>query len=236
MIAKFAQVRTVGLLVAAGLLLGLNGVAQADSKKPLVELSATVQSQVDQDQVQVVLSAQVQGDSSAVVNQELTKVMQTARERLGDRKDIRISTGAIQTYPQYDKQGKISGWQGRSELVLRSKDIAATAAAADQVTDLLAISSVGFSLSDQARQVEQGRLMDSVAQAFRDKANTVARVFGYSGFNIKKLSVDEGGQMPAPRMMAMMASDAAVASEPHLNFEPGQQTVAVTVRGEIELR
>jgi len=211
-------------------------LAQVSAEKPVAELSATVSSEVRQDQVQVVLAAQVQDDSAAKVNQQLSELVEAAKKRLGSPQGVRISTGALQTYPRYDKDGKIDGWQGRAELILRSGDVSAVASSADKVTDLLAVANVNFSLSDVARRSEQGRLMDSVAQAFREKATTTARVFGFSGFQIKSLTVSESGEMVAHRslMMSAMASDTL--EKASLTLLPGVQTVSVTVTGLVELR
>lgn len=210
-------------------------LAQVSPERPVAELSATVSSEVRQDQVQVVLAAQVQDQSAATVNQRLSEIVEQAKKRLGSPQGVRISTGALQTYPRYDKDGKIAGWQGRAELILRSSDVSAVAASADKVTDLLAVAGVNFSLSDTARRVEQGRLMDAVAQAFREKATTTARVFGFSGFQIKSLSVSDSGEMSAPRaMMSAMASDSA--QKASLTLLPGVQTVSVTVTGLVDLR
>src|SRR5690554_406839 len=157
-----------------------SGSSIAASGSPVAEISATVSAQVQQDQVQIVLSAQVQGDSAAAVNQRLTELIDQAKGRIGKPAGLRVSTGNVQTYPRYDDSGKIDGWQGRADLVLHSSDVSLSASIADKVTDLLALSGVNFSLSDQARRAEQSRLMDSVAHAFREKATTTARVFGYS--------------------------------------------------------
>lgn len=211
-------------------------LAQSPSERPVAELSATVSSEVRQDQVQVVLAAEMQDDSATNVNRRLSEVVEQARKRLGSPQSVRITTGALQTYPRYDQDGRIVGWQGRAELILRSGDVLTVASSADNVTDLLAVSGVSFSLSDIARRAEQSRLMDSVAQAFREKATTTARVFGFSGFQIKSLTVSDSGESIAHRTMMMSAMASDTAEKASLTLLPGVQTVSVTVTGLVELR
>ncbi|AWB35794.1 SIMPL domain-containing protein [Orrella marina] len=230
--SRLADVMVLGLVVFGV----CSGSSVAAPSAPVAEISATVSAEVQQDQVQIVLSAQVQDDSAAAVNQRLTEMIDQAKSRIGNPSGLRVSTGNVQTYPRYDDNGKISGWQGRADLVLRSNDVSLSASSADKVADLLALSGVSFSLSDQARRAEQSRLMDSVAHAFREKATTTARVFGYSSFSIQSLNISDSGEMSMPRpfVMAAVASDRA--EKAGLTLVPDVQTVSVTVSGLIELR
>lgn len=229
--------RLVGVMTSSLLfLVAYSGVSVASPSAPVAEISATVSAEVQQDQVQIILSAQVQDDSATSVNQRLNDLIDKAKSRIGAPSGLRVSTGNIQTYPRYDDNGKINGWQGRADLVLRSNDVSLAASTADKVTDLLVLSGVNFSLSDQARRAEQSRLMDSVAHAFREKATTTARVFGYSNFQIKRLNVSDSGEvsMPRPYMMAAVSADRS--EKAGLSLAPDVQTVSVTVSGLIELR
>lgn len=235
--ARFASRSLVaGVVAGYAILFALPRPVHASPERPVAEISATVSSEVMQDQVRIALSAQVQADSAAAVNQQLADIIEEARKRIGTPAGVRLSTGNVQTYPRYGKDGKITGWQGRGDIVLQSMDVSAATASADKVTDLLALSGASFSLSDRARRAEQSRLMDAVAHAFREKANSTARAFGFSGFQIQRLTVSESGEMPSPRPVLMSARAADSAENTGLTLLPDVQKVSVTVTGLIELR
>jgi len=223
------------LTISFGLGFATAAVAAHAGDGPVAEISATVTSEVQQNQVRIVLFAQVQASTATQVTKELTEKIDEASRLLGQPEDVKISTGAFQAYPTYGDKGKVTGWQGRAELVLTSGNIPAAAAAAEKVTNILAFSGVSFSLTDQARRSEQSDLMESVAKAFKEKAQALAKAFGYSGYRIQKLKVSESGEEPSfrPMMMSVMAADVAPKAE--LNLLPGTQKVSVTVSGLIEL-
>lgn len=240
-VGRFDMVQSIRFRSLKWLVIGCSCLAWSTSHAqsslgPVAEISATVSSEVLQDQVQIVMSAQVQGDSAASVTQTLNQKIEQAKSKAGSPSGLRVSTGGVQTYPRYDAKGKVTGWQGRADLVLRSANIALAAATADQLTDLLAISGITFSLSDQSRRAEQSRLMDAVAHAFREKASTTARVFGYANFTIKKLNVSDSGEFASPRPLMLASAISDRAEKATLALIPDVQSVSVTVTGVIELR
>ena len=57
-----------------------------------------------------------------------------------------MRTGNFSLYPRYDKNGRISGWQGQAELVLEGKDSERVAQTAGRLNGMN-VSSVGYSIS-----------------------------------------------------------------------------------------
>lgn len=218
------------------ILFAFNATAQAD-ESPELSLAATVSSSLEQDELQVVFSAQSEASSAKAANEQLIKALNDARAKLGEPSDVNISNGVVQTYPVYGKQKEPTIWRGRGELILDSSDLSAVSAAADKLTGLLALSRVNFSLSDQARRAEQSRLIEQAAQAFRQKAQTSAEAFGYESYEILTLDITNSGEVMSPRpMLATRMASADAAPSPSLDLQPNRESVTVTVSGSVSLR
>lgn len=223
----------MALLVALGSTPSL--AAAKDSVR--VDLAATTSNELVQDEVRLVFSASAQADSAAAVNASLTNSIGSARQLLGDPDKVTISTGGFHTYPVYEgTTNKITGWRGQADLVLSSRDLQAASRLADKLLGQLALSSVSFALSDQARRTEQARLLNEGAKAFRDKAQTTARAFGYETYRLDKLHISESGEPSGVRPLALGRASSDGSSTPALNLQPAKQRVSVTVSGSVELR
>jgi predicted secreted protein len=224
----------VGASMIALLLTSANALADDKAK---LSLSATVSAERQQDHIQLVFTAQSEADSAAVANEQLIRSLNDARQRLGKPQGVSISSGSIQTYPVYGQKNEPTIWRGRGELLLESQDIVAASQAADKLTGQLALSRVVFSLSDQVRRQEQSRLIERAALAFRQKAEMTAKAFGYGSYDIVSLDIVDSGEMvnTRPMMMSRMAG-ADTMSAPALDLQPGQESVSVTVSGQVRLR
>jgi len=80
-------------------------------------------------------------------------------------------------------------------LILDSSNLPAVSQAADKLTDVLSLSRVNFSLSDEARRKEQSRLIEQAARAFREKAQVAAEAFGYDAYDIVRLEISNSGEV-----------------------------------------
>jgi len=203
--------------------------AQADEKAKL-SLSAAVSAEHPQDQIQLIFTAQAESADSSGANAQLIQSLSDAQKRLGKPTGVNVSSGAIQIYPVYGQKNEPTIWRARGELVLDSQNILAASQAADKLTGQLALSSVTFSLSDQARRQAHLLLIERAAQSFREKANMTAKAFGYEKYDIVSLEMIDSGEMVGnrPMLMGRMASTDGVGT-PALNLQPGQESVSVTV-------
>ena len=214
----------------------LGATAQADDKAKL-SLSEAVSADYQQDQIQLVFTAQTESADSSGASAQLIQSLNDAQKRLGKPPGVNISSGAIQIYPIYGQKNEPTIWRGRAELVLESQDILGASQAADKLTGQLALSRVTFSLSDRARRHAHSLLTERAAQAFREKADMTAKAFGYEKYEIISLEMNDSGEMVGsrPMLMGRMASADAMAT-PALNLQPGQESVSVTVSGWVLLR
>ncbi len=213
---------------------------QAEPLRNVVQLSASGSVEVDQDWLQMQLSAVREGSSAAVVQQQLKQVVEAALRSLQPQaqgQDMQVHSGSFGVYPRQDDQGKIKGWQGRAEVVLEGRDFARISQAAAQVQDM-AVSSMGFGLSRGGRQkvLEQAQA-DAIGQ-FKQRASFLAKQFGFSGYTLREVNVNTQDGFYVPRMqragLVMAVAEKADMASP-VPVEAGKEQVTVQVSGSIQL-
>ncbi|WMD18562.1 SIMPL domain-containing protein [Achromobacter seleniivolatilans] len=211
----------------------------AVNRSPEMTLQAMASSEVKQDTVRISLSAEVEAPDQPAAGKKLTAVLDDVVKRARDTKGVEVRTGGFNVWPNTNSKGKIGTWRGQGEIILESKDFEAAAALASKLSDKTAISNIGFSLSREARDVEERKLLKEAAQAFKDRALAAANAFGFSGYRLSKLELGgAGGPVPMPRMLgAAMAKDSSGGGySPDVPLEAGEVTVSVAVNGTIVLQ
>lgn len=243
----------LGFLAVSALCVPLRGALASDSASPAVqveiesasgrpELTLRAQASVSvlQDTVTMVFARNVQGKAASEVNQQLAQSIDQARRLVSDGSAVKVSSGPFRVTPMFGKDGKINGWQGHAELTLVSTDFPAIATLSTRMAEQLELASVYFSLSDQARQVEEARLLDQVAIAFRDRAQRAATAFGFAQYTVKRLDLGGAGAapqapMPAPMVMRAVAG-ADAAPRVDVPLVPDRVNVSASVSGTVYLR
>ncbi|MGV2863655.1 SIMPL domain-containing protein [Achromobacter sp. ESBL13] len=209
------------------------------NRSPEMTLQAAASSEVKQDTVRISLTAEVDAPDQPAAGKKLTAILDDVVKRARDTKGVEVRTGGFNVWPNTSSKGKISSWRGQGEVVLESKDFDAAAALASKLSDKTAISNIAFSLSREAREAEERKLLKEAAQAFKDRALAAANAFGFSGYRLSKLELGgSGGPVPMPRMLgaAAMAKDASGGFSPDVPLEAGDVTVSVAVNGTIVLQ
>lgn len=204
----------------------------------LVQLSASGQVEAAQDWLTMRLSTRREGADANVVQNQLKQALDEAlavaraQARAGG---MEVRTGQMGLSPRYSREGRVNGWQGVAELVLEGSDLARIGATAGQI-QTLAVASVQMGLSREAQQKLETEAQALAIEAFKRKADEVARGFGFTGYPLREVSIN-GGQppaMPYPRMMAMEAKVAS--ADAPVPVEAGKATVNVTVSGSVQLK
>lgn len=213
-------------------------VAVQPEPRNVVQLSASATIEVPQDWLTLTLSTSRDGPDAALVQTQLKQALDAALTQARARVQagqLDVRTGNFNLSPRHSRDGRISTWQGSTELVLEGRDFARIAAAAGAITSLT-VGGVQFSLSrEQATRVESDA-QSSAIDLFKAKASEIAKGFGFSGYSLREVSVNANDQgfVPRPRMMAMEAK-AAMADAP-LPLDAGKSTVIVTVSGSVQLQ
>ncbi|AJY14198.1 SIMPL domain-containing protein [Burkholderia dolosa] len=204
----------------------------------VLSLSAQASADVPQDIIHITLFYEQQakdpGSLTAALNQRADAALAQAKGVSG----VTAHTGAFSVYPSTDRDGKISAWRGRTEVVLESRDFAAASKLAGQLSNQMQIANVEFSLSPEAQRTAEQKLTTEAIKSFRARADEAAKAFGYSSYSIRDVNVGGGRNVqPYPRMMAMAAApmDSAKMSAP-ISVEGGKATVSVTVNGSVQMK
>ncbi|MCA7956726.1 hypothetical protein C6Q21_10605 [Burkholderia multivorans] len=204
----------------------------------VLSLSSQASADVPQDIIHITLFYEQQakdpGSLTSALNQRADAALAQAKGVSG----VSAHTGAFSVYPSTDRDGKISAWRGRTEVVLESRDFAAASKLAGQLSNLMQIANVEFSLSPEAQRAAEQKLTTEAIKSFRARADEAAKAFGYSSYTIRDVNVGSGRNVqPYPRMMAMAAApmDSAKMSAP-IAVEGGKATVSVTVNGSVQMK
>lgn len=204
----------------------------------VVQLSADATVEVEQDWLELNLNTTRDGTDAAAVQNQLKQAMDAALQQvraLSQPGQLDVRTSSFNLSPQYNRDGRITGWQGTAGLVLEGRDFALIAAAAGKV-QTLTMAGVQFSLSREQRARAQNDAQALAIARFKGNAGDIAKGFGFSGYSLREVSVNanDQGYSPRPRVLAMQAKG-AVADAP-VPMEAGKSAVVVTVSGSVQLK
>lgn len=225
------------------LALGCCAAAQAQTSPApeatqVVNLSASAQQEVAQDWLTVVVRATVDGQDATAVQNQLKAIVEQAMPALKAKAKpqvLEVRSGSFGVYPRHSEKGRLVGWQGQADLIVEGRDFAGVSQAAAQVPRMT-VAQAGFSLSRQMRQQLEADVQSQAVQKFRQRAQQLAKDFGFSGYSLRQVSVgtvDRPSAMPAPMMARAAAADAQPAP---IALEGGKEEVQITVNGSVQLR
>lgn len=234
------MIKEIRLLAAIALLAGM-GASQAQVATPalrnVVQLSASGVVEVPQDWLTITLHAVVNGAQAPSVQSQLKTALDAALaevHKMAQPGQMEVRTGAFSLSPRYDRDGKPTGWQGRTELVLQGRDFVRISTAAGQVTSLT-VAQVSFSLSREQRTLVEREAQRLAIESFKAQAGDIARSFDLSRYTLREVSVmaQDQGFEGRPRMVSLSAKS-AMADSP-VPVEAGTTSVMVTVSGSVQL-
>ncbi len=227
--------------LAAALYLGVTP-AQAQVHAPevpanVVSLTATAYREVAQDWLVLQMSVTREGGDAAQVQAQIQEALDAALKTarpLERSPEMEVRTGNFSLSPRHGKDGRITTWQGSAQLVLEGRNFDLIARTAGRLTQLTMAGS-SFTLSREARQALEADVQRAAIARFRERADDIARSFGFTGYTVREVAVSsaDSGGMPRPVMMAAKAYEAADAAIP---VEAGRTTVQVSVSGSIQLK
>ena len=237
--------RVIKLIAGFAILMGACGLfAQQTTAsgqiapQNVAQLSANGAIEVQQDLLTITMSATREGADANAVQTQLKTALDAAlteAKKSAQAGQMDVRTGNFSLYPRYGKDGKISAWQGSTELVLEGRDFARISATAGKI-QTLTLGNVSFGLSREQRAKVEGEAQSQAIERFKAKAAEIAKSFGFSGYTLREVSVNANDQgfVPRPRMLAMDAR--ASGAEAAVPVEAGKSTVLVTVSGSVQLK
>ncbi len=233
----------IKLVVSCGAL-ALAGLAMAQQPAPggwappqnVLQLSANGTVEVPQDLLSITLVATKEGSDAAAVQAQVKQVMDAAlaeARKSAQPGQLDVRTGNFNVHPRYTRDGKTNGWQGTAELVLEGRDFARVSQVAGRL-DSLTVGNMSYGLSREARGKAESQAQTLAIDAFKQKASTLAKDFGFGAYTLREVSVNSEHAGPMPRVMAMKAGGAA--ADAAVPVEPGKANVVVNVSGSVQLK
>ena len=204
----------------------------------VLQLEARASVEVVPDRTVALLAAVAQGSDLAALNADVASRIDAALRRAGAVQGVQASTGGITTQPRWVDTGgtaRQDGWTVRAELRLRTADAAALARLLGQLGATLQVESVSSDLSAQLRERELEHLSALAIAAFRARAQSAARDFGYSSYTLGSVHLgDLQGAEPQPRPL-LMAMRSGPGAPPPMAVQPGARELSVSVDGSVRL-
>src|SRR5687768_10452219 len=115
-------------ILAAAVLVVASATAMAHDEAPRynqIELQAEVTREVQNDLMHATMFSELSDSNAGQLTQKLNRIGNDALATAKKYKDVKVRTGYNQTYPVYDKNNRLTGWRGRTEVRLEGKDFAA---------------------------------------------------------------------------------------------------------------
>jgi len=232
------RILVVGCLGLAACWAQAQPMAMQPVPQNLVQLTASATVEVPQDWLTLTLGTTREGSDAEAVQQQLKQALDAALVQARARAQpgrLDVRTGNFQLSPRYNREGRITGWQGSTALVLEGRDFGRIAALAGAI-QTLTIGGVQFSLSREEHNRVEADVQSAAIERFKAKAGEIAKGFGFSGYGLREVSVNAQDQefAPQPRVLAMQAK--AVSADAPVPLEAGKSTVMVIVSGSVQLK
>ena len=227
-----------GVLLTALLLVSSMALAQpARSAEPYnsVELQAEANREIPNDTLNASLYVQASDADAAKVADALNRVSNDALKAAAGFKAVRARSGGSNTYPVYDRNQRLTGWRGRAEIRLESRDFQAASALIAKLQAGMQLSSLSFNVSRELRTNTENELISEAVKAFRARADIARQALGGKSYKLRRIAINTSGSSPPPRPMLRMSAAAAPAEVTAPQLEGGLSTVTVSVSGTVEV-
>jgi predicted secreted protein len=163
-----------GLSICVALLVAVHSPvwSQTAPTPQQISLSASGHVEAPQDWLSVRLGLTREAADAQTVQTQLKAAIDAAlasartRARSGQ---LEVRSGQFSVSPRYGRDGKIGGWQGSADIVLEGRDVALITATAGRLAPLT-VTSMGFSLSREARRQLESQVQAQAIERFRARA------------------------------------------------------------------
>lgn len=232
-----------GALMASFLSATITAAALAQSVVPtllardVLTLDATVATDVIPDLAVITLAAEANGIDAAPITREVQQAINAALAQAKATAGVTAQTGAFTTHQRFGNAGVRDGWTVRAELILKAKDFAVLGTLAGRLAQQkLMIVGSGFELSRELRDREEQALIERGIAAFRNKALTASRAFGFGNFTLREVnlgSINGDARPIQPKAFSLRAAAVSAADAEPMAIEGGKVTLTLTVNGSI---
>jgi len=224
----------IKLMVIPIVIAALSSFAHADEKMQLniVDLSAELSSQVENDLMVIVLQATAQKNSSAEAADAVNQIMAWADPIITADDQIRYQSLNYQTRPVYHERS-ISGWTAIQQIRLEADSFESMTTMITTLQQQLQIVSMQFTVSEEKRKDEIDSLIVHALEAFTQKAELISQALRAQDHRLVAISIDENGIPGVYRSPVHAEAMTVRAAAPQV--EAGDSKITVRVTGSIQL-
>lgn len=184
--------------------------AFAETTGPMLDLQAQIFREVPNDTLSVTLTSTHSQAEPQALTREVLADLNRVSAHVKALPHVQLALGSVQVSPQW-KDGKIISWSASGQAILKSTDMGVLAAAVGKLGAIAPVSNAQYSLSEEGRKTVQAELLKAVSTAYKEKAATMAKDLGFSGYTIGHTQLAESGGLPpvyVPHVMMVKASPA----------------------------
>ncbi len=197
-----------------------------------IHLSVSATAQLENDTMVATVSAQEEGSQAAELSALVNQRIRNALELVKKHPQIKHQTNAYSSNPIYNNN-KISGWRVSQSLRLESSDMALMSDVLGKLQSDLALQSMQFTVSPASKNKQDEKLIDEALEAFSTRALQVVKKLERRNYKIVDINISTSGAIGVRPQYQMRAMAMDAESSPAVSA--GEQTVTVTVSGNIEL-
>lgn len=207
--------------------------ANQDHSLTTIQIQESFEQEIENDLMLVRMQIQITHPDAQEVARQINNAMQWAINLVKDESAVQSQTVGYSTYPNY-RDKKIQSWSGQQSLQLESKDFDLLTKLVSKLQARLTINNITFSVSDQSFKQAETNAIAKAIQAFKDKANIVAKAMQAKHSHIKDMVISNNRQSnPQPFLRQGKLSIAESSSAPALLA--GTNTLRITITGQIEI-
>ncbi|MDF0606992.1 SIMPL domain-containing protein [Neisseriaceae bacterium TC5R-5] len=210
-------------------------ISCAQASETLLSLSASSQREVSNDQISATFYQQASHAQPAVLANQLNSAAAQGMALAKHYPQVQLSSGNYNTWPNYDKNGKIQGWQGRVEIQLKSRDFTQAAELMAKLQQSMLLQGLQFSISDAARRTAEREMIPEAIANLQAQAEIAAKALGKAVNRVRELEI--GNTPPSFRPM-MIQRAAKMASRDEVlptEFQAGESQLQLQISGKVEL-
>ena len=197
-----------------------------------IHLSVNATAQLENDTMVATLFAQEEGSQAAELSAVVNQRIRNALELVKKHPQIKHQTNAYSSNPIYNNN-KITGWRVSQSLRLESTNMALMSDVLGKLQADLALQSMLFAVSPASKNRQDEILIDEALEAFSKRAQQVVKKLERRNYKIVDINISTSGARGIRPQYQMRAMAMDAESSPAVSA--GEQTVTVTVSGNIEL-
>ena len=221
------------LLLLSALLFNSAWAHENETHYDRIHLSVSASAQLENDTMVATVYAEEEGSQAAELSNIVNKRIRWGLDLVKAHPEIKHQTNTYSSSPIYNNN-KIKGWRVSQSLRLESQDMTLMSDVLGKLQSELALKSMQFSVSPDSKNQQDEKLIDKALEAFEKRAQQVVKKLGRKNYMIVDINISTSGirgVRPQYQMRAMVMD--AAESAPAVSA--GEQTVSVTVNGNIEL-